>query len=70
MSASMRVRQGLIVIQVAMTVVLLCGAGLLVRSLLKLTGDPIGVDPNNILTMRVELPGARYDANRTVQFFQ
>jgi predicted permease len=69
-AASMRLRQGLIVIQVAMTVVLLCGAGLLVRSLFKLTGDPIGVDPNNVLTMRVELPGARYDANRQVQFFQ
>jgi putative ABC transport system permease protein len=69
-TASLWVRQTLIVAQVAMTVVLLSGAGLLVRSLLRLTGDPIGVKPENVLTMRVELPGSRYNEDRQVGFFQ
>src|SRR5262249_49095856 len=46
-TTSLRLRQGLIVAQVAMTIVLLCGAGLLVRSLLRLSGDPIGVELKN-----------------------
>jgi predicted permease len=69
-TASLRLRQGLIVAQVAMTIVLLCGAGLLVRTLFRLTQDPIGVDPKNVLTMRVELPPARYNENRQIQFFE
>jgi predicted permease len=69
-TASLRLRQALIVAQVAMTIILLCGAGLLLRTLLRLTQDPIGVDPKNVLTMRVELPPARYNDNRQIQFFQ
>jgi putative ABC transport system permease protein len=69
-TASLRLRQALIIAQVAMTIILLGGAGLLVRSLLRLTRDPIGVDPKNVLTMRVELPPARYNESRQIQFFQ
>src|SRR5262249_15450102 len=58
------------VVQVAMTVVLLCGASLLVRSLLALTRDPTGVAANNVLTLRVELPFSRYDPPRQVTFFR
>jgi len=43
-TASIRLRQVLIVAQVAMTIVLLSGAGLLARTLLALTRAPIGVD--------------------------
>ena len=67
---SVRLRQVLLILQVAMTIVLLSGAGLLVRSLLKLSGDPIGVEPKNVLTMRVELPGSRYNNDHQVRFFQ
>jgi predicted permease len=66
---SVRLRQVLLIMQVAMTMVLLSGAGLLVRSLLKLSGDPIGVEPKNVLTMRVELPGSRYNDDHQVRFF-
>jgi len=67
---STRLRQGLIVLQMAMTVVLLCGAGLLLRSLLALTSDPTGVTASNVLTMRVELPPSRYNPPRQVAFFR
>jgi putative ABC transport system permease protein len=68
-TAPFRLRQALIVLQVAMTVVLLCGAGLLVRTLFVLTQDAIGVDPTNILTLRVELPSSQYQAPQMVGFF-
>ena len=53
-----------------MTVMLLCGAGLLVRSMIALTGTTTGVDMSNVLTMEVGLPSARYPAERRVQFFR
>ncbi|HYR89547.1 MAG TPA: ABC transporter permease [Terriglobia bacterium] len=67
---SSRLRQGLIVAQVAMTVVLLCGAGLLVRSLLALTRDETGVRADDVLSMRVELPVSRYNPEQRISFFR
>src|SRR5262245_61156503 len=67
---SMPLRKGLIVAQVAMTVVLLCGAGLLVRSLFALIHDAIGVRAENVLTMRVELPASRYNPPQRLGFFR
>jgi putative ABC transport system permease protein len=69
-TASMRLRQGLITAQVAMTVVLLCGAGLLVRSLLALAHDKTGVIATDVLSLRVELPDRRYNDEQQVAFFQ
>jgi putative ABC transport system permease protein len=66
---SMALRKSLIVGQVAMTVVLLCGSALLVRTLMKLVNDETGVRPENVLSMRVELPASRYDPAQRVQFF-
>ena len=65
-----RVRQVLVVCQVAMTVMLLCGAGLLVRTVLALHSAKIGLDRQNVVTMEVNLPGARYDPQRRVQFYR
>jgi len=67
---SSRLRQGLIIAQVAMTVVLLCGAGLLVRSLLALTRDETGVRADDVLSMRVELPTSRYNPAQRISFFR
>jgi len=67
---SMPLRKGLIVAQVAMTVVLLCGAGLLMRSLFALIHDAIGVQAENVLTMRVELPASRYNPPQRLGFFR
>jgi predicted lysophospholipase L1 biosynthesis ABC-type transport system permease subunit len=46
---SPRIRQVLVVCQVAMTVILLCGAGLLARTMLALNGADNGVDKHDVL---------------------
>ena len=67
---SHRLRQLLVVGQVAMTVVLLCGAGLLIRTVAALNETHAGFNRQDLLTMEVALPGARYDGPRTVEFFR
>jgi predicted permease len=53
-------RRLLIVCEVALSVVLLMGAGVMIQSLLALRNGDTGFDPNNVLTMRVRLVDARY----------
>lgn len=65
-----RVRQALVVVQVAMTVVLLCGAGVLVRTLIALDRAPLGFDAHDVLTMRVAISPARYPDERPRDFFR
>ena len=65
-----RVRQILVVSQVALTVILLCGAGLLVQTVIALNGTGNGLDKRDVLTMEVQLPGVRYDADRRNAFFR
>ncbi len=50
-----RLQQALVVTQVAVSVVLLSGAGLLVRSMQRLAAVDPGLDPRNVLTMEVPL---------------
>jgi putative ABC transport system permease protein len=70
MTQAPRIRQALVMCQVAMTVMLLCGAGLLVRTLVALNGANPGFDKQDVLTMEVTLPAARYSADRRVQYYQ
>ena len=65
-----RIRQLLVVGQVAMTVVLLCGAALLVRTVTALTSVNQGFEQQGLLTMQVALPGTRYPIERQVAFQQ
>jgi len=65
-----RIRQLLVVGQVAMTVVLLCGAALLVRTVTALTSVNHGFEQRGLLTMQVALPDARYPIERQVAFQQ
>jgi putative ABC transport system permease protein len=65
-----RVRQALVVVQVAMTVVLLCGAGVLVRTLIALDRAPMGFDANDVLTLRVAISPARYPDERPLDFYR
>jgi putative ABC transport system permease protein len=65
-----RTRSVLVVLESAVAVVLLIGAGLLVRSLWLLQDTNPGFDPSNVLTMGVNLPGEKYDApEKSTRFF-
>jgi putative ABC transport system permease protein len=65
-----RTRSVLVVIESAVAVVLLIGAGLLVRSLLRLQDTSPGFDARNVLTMGVNLPRAKYDKpEKAANFF-
>ncbi len=50
----------LVVAQLALSVVLLCGAGLLARSIVGLRAIDPGFDPSGVLSTRLSLPDARY----------
>jgi putative ABC transport system permease protein len=63
-------RRTLVVVQVALAVVLLVGAGLLLRSLQRLFAVPPGFDTTSLLTMQVQIAGQRFrDANTSHRFF-
>jgi putative ABC transport system permease protein len=53
-------RNTLIVAEIAVSLALLVGAGLLLRSFADMRSANIGVDPHNVLTFRINLPGVRY----------
>ena len=66
-----RTRSLLVVFESALAVILLVGAGLLVRSLIALENTNPGFDAENVLTMRVDLPRGKYDSpEKTSNFFQ
>ncbi|HEY0701335.1 MAG TPA: ABC transporter permease [Candidatus Acidoferrales bacterium] len=60
-TTSLRLRRLLVVTELSLAIVLLIGAGLLLRSFARLASVPPGVAPENIVTMRVELPATRYE---------
>jgi putative ABC transport system permease protein len=69
-SAGYRLRNVFVVTQVALALVLLIGAGLLIKSLNKLQSVDPGFNPKGLLTMRVSLPMRKYDNDtKTVDFF-
>ncbi|HEY6412066.1 MAG TPA: ADOP family duplicated permease [Edaphobacter sp.] len=59
-AGSVRLRQGLIAGEVALTVVLLAAAGLLIRTLIHLETMPPGFNPNGVMTAKASLDDARY----------
>ncbi len=66
-----RMRSVFVVAQVALALVLLVGAGLLVKSLNRLQTVESGFDPNNLLTVRVSLPERKYDTDpKLIAFFR
>jgi len=66
-----RLRSALVIAEVALSLVLLAGAGLLIRNFVKLQSIDLGLDPNNILVARLPLPREQYKtAAAKQQFFQ
>jgi len=60
--ARQRLRSGLVVGEVALSLVLLVGAVLMIKSFLGMQSVKPGFDPGNLLTMRVTLSGPAYDS--------
>jgi putative ABC transport system permease protein len=57
-----RLRSGLVVAEIALSVILLVGAALLIRSFMGMQRVKPGFDPSNLLTLRVTLTGPQYDS--------
>jgi predicted permease len=64
-----RVRQILVTSEIALSVVLLVGAGLLIRSFLQVLGIDPGFHSEQVLTMRINLPQDRYSQPEQVSAF-
>jgi putative ABC transport system permease protein len=63
------VRSTLVVAEVALSLLLLVGAGLLMKSFLNLRAADVGFNPEHVITMRIGLPDARYKENAQVENF-
>jgi putative ABC transport system permease protein len=70
-AAPVRLRQWLLTLEVGLTVVLLTGAGLLLKSYARLRSVPLGCATDGVLTMRFSLPEAKYrQAVERVTFYE
>src|SRR5262249_14957343 len=56
-----RLRNALVIVEVALSLLLLAGAGLLMRSFLVLQQIDLGLNPDNILVVRLPLPRGQYE---------
>jgi putative ABC transport system permease protein len=64
-------RHALVAIQIGLSFVLLSGAGLLLQSLWKLQQVPLGIQPEQVLTVRLQLGTGRYPgAPQQAEFFE
>ncbi len=66
-----RMRNALIVAEVALSLILLVGAGLLIKSFWRLQQVEPGFDPRNLLSVEITLPSAKYgEREQSVAFYQ
>ncbi|HET9708427.1 MAG TPA: ABC transporter permease [Gemmatimonadales bacterium] len=67
--AARRLRNALVVLEAALAVVLLVGAGLFLRSFARLVGIDPGFQADRVTTATISLPGARYGMDKDVGAF-
>jgi len=66
-----KTRSMFVIAEVAICLVLLIGAGLMIKSFAKLTNVSPGFNPENVLSMNVALSGSRYgDSQQVASFYQ
>jgi putative ABC transport system permease protein len=66
-----RLRSGLVVAEITLSLVLLVGAGLMIRSFVELAKVEPGFDPSNVVVMDLSLAGDKYKEPQTrVEFFR
>jgi putative ABC transport system permease protein len=65
-----RLREGLVMLQLALSVVLLVGAGLMVRSFINLAHVDLGFRTTDVLTFRLSLPRVRYPEDAGTRFYK
>jgi putative ABC transport system permease protein len=68
--ARARLRNALVISQIAVCLVLLTGAGLLIRSFARLQSVDPGFRPDHVLTMQLTLPENRYSGGKVGLFYQ
>jgi putative ABC transport system permease protein len=67
--SSRRWHQTLVVAEIALAVVLLSGAGLLIRSFVRVQGASRGFDSRNVLLLQIDLPAAHNNGQKRIAFF-
>jgi predicted permease len=64
-----RLNQGLVVAEIALAVMLLCGSGLLIHSFLRVQSADRGFDSQNVLLLQIDLPNTYNTPERVRAFF-
>jgi predicted permease len=67
--ASRRMRRSLVIVEVALAVVMLSGAGMLLQSLLNLEREDLGFDARSVLTAKVSPSSNTYNDQRSIVFY-